>query len=81
MRARPVEAHAALRGVHRFGDAEAQIEEMMAEGERAAPSRRRATRLGSASLSGSTTIWAAAKATRLNALVGFLIASGVPLSR
>ena len=33
MGARPVEAHAALGGVHRFGNAETEIEQVMAEGQ------------------------------------------------
>ena len=37
LRLRPAEAHAALRGVHRFGDAEAEVPEPVAEGERRVP--------------------------------------------
>ena len=37
MGSRPVEAHAALGGIHRLGDAEAEIEQMVAESERFLP--------------------------------------------
>ena len=40
-RGRPVQPHAALRGVHRFGDAEAEIPDMLAEGDGAVPVDRR----------------------------------------
>jgi hypothetical protein len=41
LRFRPAEAHAALGGVHGFGNAEAEIPEPVAEGERAVPVDRR----------------------------------------
>ena len=40
-RGRPVQPHAALRGVHGFGDAEAEVPDMLAEGNGAVPVDRR----------------------------------------
>ena len=36
-RGRPIEPHAALRGIHRFGDAEAEVPDVLAERDRALP--------------------------------------------
>ncbi len=46
LRLGPAEAHAALGGVHRLGDAEAEVPEVVAEAEGARPSRWRASATG-----------------------------------
>ena len=59
-RARPVQAHAALRGVHRLGDAEAVRPEVAAEGEGGVPVDG-GRRVGRDVAYGSATTWAAEK--------------------
>ena len=63
LRRRPIEAHAALRGVHRLRDAEAERPEVSAEGDGAVPIDL-GIEPGSCSASGSATTCAAASATR-----------------
>ncbi len=58
------EAHAALGGIHRLGDAEAEGPQPMAEGEASVPSRSPVSATDHCRRSGSATTWAAAKAMR-----------------